>query len=200
MNHIDYLQSKFENLDLVNSSFHELPLSLHIKLQDKFYQLDDQGEINLEYFKKVYDSAINMFDELFNESDVLYLVTVVRSEKPLTKPLGLYSKFTSKSNNYRLKTFKEFDEDGQTIQFSLETRKKDIAYKKMIKAICNQDFKELTPRFTDKLVTYPEVFFINKDKGLIFHIYDDRGAFILFNDEKVHKDFNIKYSTLLRRE
>ncbi len=69
MNHIDYLQSEFENLDLVDSSLHELTLSLHIKLQDKFYKLDDHGEINLEYFKKVYDSAINMFDEFFDEME-----------------------------------------------------------------------------------------------------------------------------------
>lgn len=53
----------------------------------------------------------------------------------------------------------------------------------------------MAPRFNDKYCSYPEIFFINKD--FIYHIYDDRGAFLLFKDERKYEKFKTKYSTLM---
>ncbi|WP_144557943.1 DUF3885 domain-containing protein [Shouchella miscanthi] len=201
MNHLIYLRNEFKELDLINSTFHDLPLSLHIELQESLYQLDDSGNINFDYFDTIYSRATDIFKDLFINEDQLFFVTVARSEKAISKPIGLFNKFINRINQYKLHTFEENDEFGRLVQYSLQTQKKFLHYNKIIKAICNQDFKDLTPRFNDKLLsTYPEVFFINKDKGIIFHIYDDRGAFLLFNDEKLHKEFAMKYSNLIRRE
>lgn len=49
MVHLDYLQSEF-NIDLINDSFNELPLSLHIQLEKDMYQFNDQGHLNPQYF------------------------------------------------------------------------------------------------------------------------------------------------------
>lgn len=53
----------------------------------------------------------------------------------------------------------------------------------------------MAPRFNDKYSSYPEIFFINQD--FIYHIYDDRGAFLLFKDERKYEKFKTKYSTLM---
>ncbi|APP15818.1 MULTISPECIES: DUF3885 domain-containing protein [Bacillus] len=194
MVHLDYIQSEF-NIDLINDSFDELPLSLHIQLEKEMYQFNDQGNLNPQYFNKVYNVAISIFDELFGENDLLFVVTIVRSEHSLQRPIGVYSKYSKKINKYRLNVKNYKDENGKVIQYSLETKKQHIEYKKIIKAICNQDFKSMAPRFNDKYSSYPEIFFINKD--FIYHIYDDRGAFLLFKDERKYEKFKTKYSTLM---
>ncbi|MFS0656857.1 hypothetical protein [Bacillus sp. 179-C3.3 HS] len=196
MIHLDYVQSKF-NIDLMNDSFNEVPLSLHIELEKEMYQFDDQGDLNSCYFTKVYHVAINIFDELFGENDSLFFVTIVRSEHSLRRPIGVYRKYSTKTNQYRLNAKSIKDENGNVFQYSLETQKQHIEYKKIIKAICHQDFKGMTPRFNDKSSQYPEVFFINKDKGVIYHIYDDRGAFLIFKDERKYEEFKAKYRTFM---
>ncbi|OQP18809.1 hypothetical protein B2I20_17935, partial [Bacillus stratosphericus] len=148
-------------------------LSLHIQLEKEMYQFNDQGNLNPQYFNKVYNVAISIFDELFGENDLLFVDTIVRSEHSLRRPIGVYSKYSKKINKYRLNVKNSKDENGKVIQYSLETKKQHIEYKKIIKAICNQDFKSMAPRFNDKYSSYPEIFFINQD--FIYHIYDDRG-------------------------
>ncbi|MES9720835.1 hypothetical protein ABWK17_08900, partial [Bacillus altitudinis] len=87
MVHLDYIQSEF-NIDLINDSFDELLLSLHIQLEKEMYQFNDQGHLNPQYFNKVYNVAISIFDELFGENDLLFVVTIVRSEHSLQRPIG----------------------------------------------------------------------------------------------------------------
>ncbi|VXB97492.1 DUF3885 domain-containing protein [Bacillus altitudinis] len=127
----------------------------------------------------------------------MFFVTIVRSENSLLRPIGVYSKYSNKVNKYKLNAKSSKDGNGETFQYSLETQKYQIEYKKIIKVICNQDFKGMTPRFNDKYSNYPEIFFIHKDQGVIYHIYDDRGAFLIFKDERKYEEFKAKYSTLI---
>ena len=192
--HLYYLKNEFNNLDLINDSFTDQPFSIHIDLEPNLYQLDDFDEINTQYFDNVYTRAMDLFDDTFENHEHLYFVTVVRSEKSLQKPIGIYNKYIKGLNKYKLKTKKFEDEDEQINQYSLACQKQDLDYKNIIKAMCNQDFPELMPRFRNKLNRYPQLYFINTDRGIILHIYDDRGAFILFNNAREHKAFREKYA------
>ncbi|MFJ6414710.1 DUF3885 domain-containing protein [Terribacillus saccharophilus] len=53
-----------------------------------------------------------------------------------------------------------------------------IRISSLLKAACNEDFPPLKPRFKE-YDGYPDIFFINKSKDIIFFIYDDRGCEII---------------------
>lgn len=61
-----------------------------------------------------------------------------------------------------------------------QCKKGDIKYQKLIKAICNQDFPSLIPNMNQG-ETYSSIYFINVDKGILFHLYDDRGFIVVFS-------------------
>ncbi|MFG0935137.1 hypothetical protein ACF91D_31250, partial [Staphylococcus sp. 231237_7MaSpsaltlick] len=71
--------------------------------------------------------------------------------------------------------------------FTYRCQKSEIKYRKLIKAICNQDFPNLTPNINQR-ETFSSIYFINLDKGILFYLYDDRGFIIVFNHEE---DFEI---------
>ncbi|WP_423790724.1 DUF3885 domain-containing protein [Macrococcus armenti] len=70
-----------------------------------------------------------------------------------------------------------------------------MKYKKLIKAICNQDFSGLHPNINQRDI-YSSIFFININKDVLLHIYDDRGLTIAFDDEKRFEKFIEKYRHL----
>lgn len=61
---------------------------------------------------------------------------------------------------------------------SLQCESADIRISSLLKAACNEDFPPLKPRFKE-YDGYPDIFFINKSKDIIFFIYDDRGYEII---------------------
>ena len=63
-------------------------------------------------------------------------------------------------------------------QFSLLCKPNDIRIDKLLKAASNEDFP-LKPKFGGYAVHYPDVFFVNITKDIIFFIYDDRGCEVI---------------------
>lgn len=70
---------------------------------------------------------------------------------------------------------------------TLKCNVSDVKYINMIKAICNH-YMDFQPKI------YHDVFFINKTKNTIFHIYDDRGCDVLSSDKEsighLYKNYN----------
>ncbi len=110
----------------------------------------------------------------------------VRSER------GKYQKSATKvfrhlrrrEDQYNIKFVERvIDEEEQVSEYAvLLPNKTALDYKRVIKAICNQDFPPLQPRFRQTYTYYPEVFFVNVDRNIVMNIYDDRGCFLLFGD------------------
>ncbi|HCD3718906.1 TPA: DUF3885 domain-containing protein, partial [Staphylococcus aureus] len=73
---------------------------------------------------------------------------------------------------------------------------KDIKYKKLLKAISNQDFKGLVPNINQN-DTYSEIYIINNTKNLIYHLYDDRGLWLAFNNNEDYARYSEKYNDLI---
>lgn len=48
----------------------------------------------------------------------------------------------------------------------------------LLKAACNEDFP-LKPKFGEDFIHYPDVFFVNTTKDIIFFVYDDRGCEVI---------------------
>ena len=58
-----------------------------------------------------------------------------------------------------------------------------------IKAVCHEDFT-LKPKLGSKSYAYyPDVFFINATKNIIFFIYDDRGCEVVAKKQGNHTPF-----------
>nr|WP_152995591.1 hypothetical protein [Exiguobacterium indicum] len=86
------------------------------------------------------------------------------------------------------------DEEEPVSEYTvLLPNKNALDYKRLIKAICHQDFPPLQPRFRKTYTYYPEVFFVNVDRKIVMNIYDDRGCFLLFGDSATYNVFKKKY-------
>lgn len=200
-----YLKDEFVGVSLFDDSFVGKEFAVRIKLEKKLYQLkDDSDEINPQYFRNVYEKATQIFNEVFKDNDELYLVAHIRSELNSKKrKSNIFNRYLKNTNDkYKLK-YKQvlLDDDEKIEQFSVFLSSKNkINYSMLIKAICNQDFRSLQPRFNSKYTYYPEIFFINKNKNVILNIFDDRGCFVLFNNPNDFYSFSEKYNEFLFEE
>lgn len=198
----DYFHTHFDNSDVLEESFAERPLTLSLDLQKELYQIQpDSDELNMEYFDKVYQKSLTLFEDLFHENDRLYLIVRVRKElhSPPAKSTEIFERYLKNNKNrYALEFEKKEvrDEEEVIYQYArLLPNRKSLRYKKLLQAICNQDFPELYPRFKSRQTYYPEIFFVNPDKDIILYIFDDRGCFIVIKDETSFEFLKEKYTS-----
>ena len=197
----DYFRTHFDNPNVLEESFAERPLTLSLDLQKELYQIQpDSDELNMAYFEKVYQKSLTMFEDLFQEDDRLYLVVRVRKDRhsPPVKSTEIFERYLKNNKNrYALEFEKKDvrDEEEVIYQYArLLPSRQSLRYKKLLQAICNQDFPELSPRFKSRQTYYPEIYFLNPDKDTILYIFDDRGCFILIKDETTFALLKEKYT------
>lgn len=198
MNLEQYLQQHFGKVNLFDRSFVKKDLVFHVDLVKDLYQLKDNlDEINEEYFKQVYKKSNELFEDVFREEESLYLIVHVRSErgKYQQSATKVFRQLRRRTDKYNIKFVeKVMDEEEQVIEYAvLLPNKNALDYKRLIKAICHQDFPPLQPRFRQTYTYYPEVFFVNVDRKIVMNIYDDRGCFLLFGDSATYDVFKKKY-------
>lgn len=100
-----------------------------------------------------------------------------------------------------LKVHKLYDPNDSLDVRNVTVVKSDIEridYKNILKAIGNTDFTQRQPRLDKNGVfTSKEVFFLNIDRKLIFHMYDDRGLDIIASDVEQLRPIYNKYNSWL---
>lgn len=190
MNIEDYLREYFPGVELVPSLYFQWDIAIHFSLGEGLYQFDENGRLHLERFNQVYKQTKTIFDELFSQEDDLILVTnvYVQRAKQQTRRLKVYQPNVRDKNilrHLRLETYPypfevaESDDFYEMQQFSLTCKVKDIRVEGILKAAIHEDFPPLKPRFGFNQIHYPDVFFVNLTKGIIFFVYDDRGCEVL---------------------
>lgn len=190
-----------DNLEIKTLNFGRVKNAIHLNLSDDKYQfLEDGVTINNDYFLTVYKNAINIFEDLFSPSDSINLVHVVYAYNKPYKKTNIIKKFTSLKVD-ELSYFKEYikaidDDNILCEEFSYNCSVKDINYKKLLKAISNQDFKGLVPNINQSY-NYSEIYIINNTKNLIYHLYDDRGLWLAFNNNEDFVRYSKKYNELI---
>ncbi|MED4452137.1 DUF3885 domain-containing protein [Metabacillus fastidiosus] len=204
----EYMNSIFPELILKPSLYYQWDTRIHFELAQGLYQFKGvSDELNKDYFNRVYDQTMALFNEIFSYNDELFLVTNVYKHKGLVKrnkrKIKVYHHYIN-NKNIRFQLKQEtlpymFDDDDAeeyyTARFSLKCRKRDIRYPMLMKAICNQDFPRLRPRFNNRGISnYPDVFFINITKNIIFYIYDDRGCEVIASDIEAIRPIYEKYN------
>lgn len=204
----EYLHKTFPGLILKPSLYLQWKTGVHFGLAEGIYQFKKDDELNLHMFNMAYRQAITLFNALFDDEDELFLATNVYQEKKAnhkTKPFNVYkTALKDRKLAYRLimetRPYVFDDEEAEersTSLYHLKCSKQDLRYVSLIKAACNEDFP-LKPKFRrEKGMYYPDVFFINVTKNLIYFIYDDRGCEVIAADKETLRPVYEKYSEWL---
>lgn len=185
MNIKAYLNKNFPKVNLVPTIYHQWDMSIHFSLGEGIYQFKENDQLNLERFNTVYKQTLTIFNELFDQGDDLILVTNIYRQIGQQKinKLKVYKpnlKDQSKLKKLQVKTYPyPFDNDEldeyEMQQFSLSCKVKDLRIEGLLKGAIHEDFP-LKPRFGTDFVHYPDVFFVNTTKDILFFVYDDRGC------------------------
>lgn len=196
-----FLNDNFKGLILRKPLFYSWEFGLRFDLQ--------VGETNIdEYFEEVTRRASTIVQTAFDNLDNVFLVFIDYKYK---RRKIRFSNFTFKQVENLQKTeisyskeFRLYESDDKfdirNIAIIKATTQK-INYANILTAIGHTDFPPRQPRLDQKGVfTAKEVYFINIDKKLIFHMYDDRGLDILSADKETlrpiyekHNDWILDY-------
>ncbi|WP_026011360.1 DUF3885 domain-containing protein [Paenibacillus sp. OSY-SE] len=205
----EYLNINFPGLILKPSLYNQWDKGIHFELGKGMYQIKDDGKLNLKMFDRVYSQALSLFNSLFSEQDEIFLVTNVyqrKAYKNRVNRLKVYNRYINdKDLKFHLKQetlpymFDDEEEadDYYTTQYFLKCSKRDLRYPMLIKAICNQDFPLKPKLVRENGSYYPDVFFINATKNLIFFIYDDRGCEVISTNRETILPSYEKYNDWL---
>ncbi|MEH7454941.1 DUF3885 domain-containing protein, partial [Gottfriedia acidiceleris] len=156
----------------------------------------------------VYEQTSTIFNELYNQNDELFLVTNLykhKTKEKRIKKLKVYNRFLKNKNDLKKIDVKSYPypfemddaEEYEMQQFSLKCKRKELRVHQLLKAACNEDFSSLDPRFGGYSIGYPDVFFVNDTKDIIFFIYDDRGCEVIARDVDRIRPLYEKYYNLV---
>ena len=190
-----YLKDNFPDLQLCKPLFYNSKIGLRFEIG-----CPDIDYLDKRYLEFVYIRAIMLFEELFYpDTDIYLIVNTHRSiedmedENNMKDIIEMYLKDKDKHDKIDLiklpYCYQEEDEEvlSITFRYCLSCKLGDIDYKEILKAIGNQDMG-IEPLITD------EVFFINKNNHIVYHLYDDRGLDIVANRKitlkKIYKKYN----------
>jgi hypothetical protein len=200
----EYLSSNFQKVELVPSIYYQWDIGIHFSLGRNIYQFKEDGTLNLDLFELVYKQTSMIFHDLFEPNDDLFLVTNVYKHKNIkmkkARKLKVYQRFIKIKNllyQIQVRTYPypfEMDEteEFEMQQFSLLCKTDDIRISGLLKAASNEDFP-LKPKFGEYKIDYPDVFFVNITKDVIFFIYDDRGCEVIASDANILRPLYEKY-------
>jgi len=203
MNIEEYLNKNFPTVELVPSIYSQWDIGIHLSLGGGVYQFKENGELNSELFNTIYKQTLAIYNDLFDQDDNLILVTNIYSQKKRQQiqRMKVYQPNLRDKNN--LKKIKvethpypfEAEESAkyEMQQFSLNCKVSDIRVDGLLKSAINKDFPPLKPRFGADYVHYPDVFFVNVTKDIIFFVYDDRGCEVIARETDVLRPLYEKY-------
>lgn len=196
-----FLKDNFKGLRLRKPLFYSWNFGLRFDLQ--------VGETDTdEYFQEVTSRASRIFQKAFDNSDKVFLVFMDYKYK---RRKIRFSNFTFKqidnlqkteisySNEFRLyEPDDKFDIRNIAI---IKLTADRINFKNILTAIGHTDFPSRQPRLDQNgFLTGKEIYFVNIDKKLIFHMYDDRGLDIISPDKEIlrpifkkHNDWILDY-------
>lgn len=194
----EFLNANFKKLRIRASLFFNWDIALRFDLQDGGVDTDD-------YFEEVFIRSTSLFQSAFNPNDSVFLILMDYKYKRTKIRSGNFCfrqiRDLSGHEIAYLKVHKLYDPNDSLDVRNVAVIKSDIErtdYKNILKAIGNTDFPQRQPRLDKNGVfTSKEIFFINIDRKLIFHMYDDRGLDIIASDVEQLRPIYNKYDSWL---
>lgn len=189
------MSDNFEHFTLQTPLYFRWKFGLRFNLQ--------VGETNTDdYFAEVYKRATHLFKSSFDSNDQLLLVFFdykyrrrkIRFSNYIFKQINNLKK--AEVSYLKAKRLYEPNDKFDIRNIALIKLTADrINYGNILSAIGHSDFPPRRPRLDKNGVfTNKEIYFINIDKKLIFHMYDDRGLDMISADldslRPIYKEYN----------
>ena len=193
-----FLTDNFKGLRLRAPLFYSWDIGLRFDLQVGNTDTD-------EYFQEVTRRASTIFQTVFDNSDKVFVVFMDYKYK---RRKIRFSTFTFQQIDGLKKTDVSYSKENRLYELDdkfdirniaiIKTTMQKINYANILMAIGHTDFPPRRPRLDQKGVfTAKEVYFINVDKKLIFHMYDDRGLDIISADKETLRPIYLKHNDWL---
>ena len=211
-----FLNDNFKGLRLRKPLFYSSDFGLRFDLQTGETSnssrkiIDAEGNIiphvgdtdTDEYFQEVTKRASTIFQTAFDNSDKVFLVLMDYKYK---RSKIRFSNFIFKQVNNLEKSEVCFSKEKQLYEPGdkfdirnvaiIKLTADRISYKNILTAIGHSDFPPRQPRLDNNwFFTNKEVYFINIDKKLIFHMYDDRGLDLVSADKETLRSIYTKHN------
>lgn len=181
-----FLNDNFKGLTLRQPLFYNWNFGLRFDLQ--------VGKTNTdEYFKEVTKRACTIFEITFDSSDKVFLIFmdykykrrkirfssfIFKQVASLKKTETHYSKVTG-----LYEPGDKFDIRNIAI---IKLAAERINHENILTAIGHSDFPPRQPSLDhNRPLSSKEIYFVNIDKKLIFHMYDDRGLDLIAADKEI---------------
>ena len=187
-----FLTTHFPGMSLQKPVFYQGTYGLRVDLQ--------VGETNTdEYFRHVITRATALFEAAFTPDDQVLLL--VRDYKYRRRKIR-FGNFVhrqlrglAKGEPTYTTTGAFYDPSRVWNQELMRLPAHRIAHQQLLTAIAHADFPPRTPRFTGRGPWQgPELYFLNLDRALVFHMYDDRGLDLIAGDRQtlrpLYEQFN----------
>ena len=195
--HIKYINENFPELVIRKPLFYNWDISLRFDLQKEFK--NPVAPTDDEYFEEVYLRAETLFEFCFESSDTEIIICVqqyqlegneIEDENYIFNQIKDFDKTLIERDQVK-KIYEPDDEDDIWNRATYQTQLKKMNTKNLIRGICHTDFPDRKPYIEE------EIYFINKSKNIIFHIYDDRGLDILMTNKSKLKILLEKHNDLI---
>jgi hypothetical protein len=186
----EYLNQHFNGLILRSPLFYNWKYGIRFEISHPCLSSDDP-----ENMKQTFERAITLFHEVCEEQDELLIVTDVHAVKRdlllQQQPLNVYLKYIKdKQKLYKLQheqvrnLFEDEEEQLVTHRFVLPCRKSELKYAQLLQAISYEDFRHPSTILKNKPQHGYDIYFVNRSKKIIYHLYDDRGCDIVAGDKE----------------
>lgn len=183
-----FLDTNFKGLTLKSPLFYNWPLGLRFDLQT-------EPTFTPEYFAEVTRRARVLFESAFYKEDtVIAIYTDIKKGKSKLRKHGFWFKCFDQSTliDSAFKTIiNPYNTDYRRPYFNmalLKVKAGNIDYKNMFAKLAYKDF----PWFSNY-----EVYLLNVDKQIIFHMYDDRGLDIVGTDKLTLKQIYSRHNDII---
>lgn len=187
-----FLKTYFGNLQIVSPLFYNWQYGLRFELGVK--KATHNG-----YFEEAIRRASLLFESAFDASDDLLIL--LNQYK--------FKRQKIRHTNYLFKQIESLDKRDIHYQKQIlinppekliintaivQTTANKVNYKNIITAISRHDFPTIQPRISNGGSLLGDVYFINLNKKIIFHMYDDRGLDIIATDKETLAPLYKKYN------
>ena len=173
----EYMRLNFPGLLLGPALFYSWPIGIR-------FEPNQNHRPNIEW-EAVLQRACSLYEAAFRPGDLGFIVSghefeLERKKRGPGKPPELRHSVFALSRKHRLglhgvagrhrsTTYQDRETSIITTYRWAEMEANRIGYREVLLAIMNTDFPSRTPRIQDR------VYFINRNRNVILHMYDDRG-------------------------
>ena len=196
----NFLNRYFHGELLTPSLFETWKPALRFEISDEEATMAD-----IDAMQEAVERSVTLFDEVFYEEDNLLVVADVYTTKDhlflKKRPLTTYRTFVKEQdvlNQLRHELIPEgISEEGEemvTHRFLQPGCKMDIQYELLMEHVCYESVRiPLTGLREQPNATF-EIYFLNLDRGMVYHLYNERGCDILASDKNDLRFLYEKYT------